>query len=223
MWILYFHNVVNMFVWLFLASADFTELPSWRVRRSQLSATSDASTLWMTDCLAFLTYLKQRSVQVILCQLHVICLYYYTYGLSFLRFYELYSLGNSFSWSLGWVGSCQMGPAEIATLFLFPPALLSQSSALNHVHVNPSSHCSFQSTVSPFSHSVVSDSLRPQGLQHARPPCPWDFPGKNTGTSCHFLLQGIFLTQGSNTHFLCLVHWQVESLSQAPPGKAAST
>ena len=28
--------------------------------------------------------------------------------------------------------------------------------------------------------------------------CPWDFPGKNTGVGCHFLLQGIFLTQGSN-------------------------
>ena len=27
---------------------------------------------------------------------------------------------------------------------------------------------------------------------------PWDFPGKNTGVGCHFLLQGIFLTQGSN-------------------------
>ena len=27
--------------------------------------------------------------------------------------------------------------------------------------------------------------------------CPWDFPGKNTGVGCHFLLQGIFLTQGS--------------------------
>ena len=27
---------------------------------------------------------------------------------------------------------------------------------------------------------------------------PWDFPSKNTGMSCHFLLQGIFLTQGSN-------------------------
>ena len=26
--------------------------------------------------------------------------------------------------------------------------------------------------------------------------CPWDFPGKSTGLSCHF--QGIFLTQGSN-------------------------
>ena len=24
--------------------------------------------------------------------------------------------------------------------------------------------------------------------------CPWDFPGKNTGVSCHFLLQGILLT-----------------------------
>ena len=28
--------------------------------------------------------------------------------------------------------------------------------------------------------------------------CPWDFPGKNTGVGCHFLLQGIFLTQGLN-------------------------
>ena len=28
--------------------------------------------------------------------------------------------------------------------------------------------------------------------------CPWTSPGKNTGVSCHSLLQGIFLTQGSN-------------------------
>ena len=27
------------------------------------------------------------------------------------------------------------------------------------------------------SHSVVSDSLRPHELQHARPPCPWPTPG----------------------------------------------
>ena len=26
--------------------------------------------------------------------------------------------------------------------------------------------------------------------------CPWNFPGKNTGVGCHFLLQGNFLTQG---------------------------
>ena len=27
---------------------------------------------------------------------------------------------------------------------------------------------------------------------------PWDFPGKSIGVGCHFLLQRIFLTQGSN-------------------------
>ena len=43
-------------------------------------------------------------------------------------------------------------------------------------------------------HSVESDSLQ-------QPPslfCKWDFPGKNTDMCCHFLLQGIFPTQGSN-------------------------
>ena len=34
--------------------------------------------------------------------------------------------------------------------------------------------------------------------------CPWDSPGKNTGVGYHILLQGIFLTQGSNPSFLCL-------------------
>ena len=37
--------------------------------------------------------------------------------------------------------------------------------------------------------SVVSDSLGPSGLYPARLLCPWDFPGKNTGVGCHFLLQ----------------------------------
>ena len=32
-----------------------------------------------------------------------------------------------------------------------------------------------------------------------------DSPGKNTGVGCHFLLQRIFLTQGSNPQ---LLHWQ---------------
>ena len=64
--------------------------------------------------------------------------------------------------------------------------------------------------------SVVSDSLRPHGLQHVRLPCPsslshvwlfstcrsiycslpgsflcpWNFPGKNTGVGCHSILGG---------------------------------
>ena len=40
--------------------------------------------------------------------------------------------------------------------------------------------------------SVVSDFLQPPGLQSTRLLCPWDYPGKNTGVGCHFLLQEIF-------------------------------
>ena len=46
--------------------------------------------------------------------------------------------------------------------------------------------------------SVVFDSVRPYRWQPTRLPGPWDF-----------LLQGIFLTQGSN---LYLLHWQADSL-----------
>ena len=62
------------------------------------------------------------------------------------------------------------------------------------------------------SHSVVSNSLQPYGLQPTRLHCPWDFPGKNTGVDCHFLLQGIFPTQESNPRLLCLLRWQPDSL-----------
>ena len=54
--------------------------------------------------------------------------------------------------------------------------------------------------VSEWSRSVVCDSLRPRGP--ARLLRPWDSPGENTGVGCHFLLQGIFLTQGSNPDLL---------------------
>ena len=40
-----------------------------------------------------------------------------------------------------------------------------------------------------------------------------DFPGKNTEVGCHFLLWGIFPTQGSN---LCLLHWKADSLPLSP-------
>ena len=56
-------------------------------------------------------------------------------------------------------------------------------------------------------HSVVFNSLRPRGLlQPARLVCPWGSPGKNTGVGCHALLQGIFLTRGSNPCLLPLPH-----------------
>jgi len=53
----------------------------------------------------------------------------------------------------------------------------------------------------------------------ARLLCPWSYPSKNTGVGYHFLLQGIFLTQGSNLHLLHLLHWQEDSLPLMPPGK----
>ena len=40
-----------------------------------------------------------------------------------------------------------------------------------------------------------------------------DSPGKNTGVGCHFLLQGIFLTQGLNPQ---LLHWQADSTTEPP-------
>ena len=46
-------------------------------------------------------------------------------------------------------------------------------------------------------------TLQPHGLQPTRLLCPWDSPGQNTGVGSHSLLQGIVLTQGSNT---CLLH-----------------
>ena len=59
--------------------------------------------------------------------------------------------------------------------------------------------------------SVVSDSLRPHGLYaSARLLCAWNPPGKNTGVGCHFLLQGIFPTQGLNPGLLGLLHfWKI--------------
>jgi len=68
--------------------------------------------------------------------------------------------------------------------------------------------------------SVTSDSLQPHGLEPARPLCPWDSPGKNTGVGCRFLLQGIFPTQGPNQCLSHLLHAQAGSLPHAPAGKS---
>ena len=46
--------------------------------------------------------------------------------------------------------------------------------------------------------SAIGNSSLPRRLEPARPLCPGDSPGKNTGVGCHALLQGIFPTQGSN-------------------------
>ena len=49
----------------------------------------------------------------------------------------------------------------------------------------------------------------PLSLVFSRLLYPWYSPGKNTGVGCHVLLQGIFLTQGSNLGQLYLLHLHV--------------
>ena len=66
--------------------------------------------------------------------------------------------------------------------------------------------------------SAVSDSSQPHRLDPTRLLCPWHSPDKNTGVDCHYLLQEIFLNQGSNPCLLYLLHWQADSWEE-PPGK----
>ena len=44
-----------------------------------------------------------------------------------------------------------------------------------------------------WSHSVMSNSLRPHGLQPTRLLCPWDSPAKSTGVGCQCLLWVLIL------------------------------
>ena len=66
------------------------------------------------------------------------------------------------------------------------------------------------------SHLVVSDPLPLHGLQPTRLLCPWNSLGKTTGVDCHFLLQGIFPTQGLKPRSPAL---QADSLPTESPGK----
>ena len=68
-----------------------------------------------------------------------------------------------------------------------------------------------QEAISERSSTVVSNSLWPHCLPRCL--CPWNSPGKSTGMSCRFLLQGLFLTQRLNLGLLhcrqilyCLSH-----------------
>ena len=58
----------------------------------------------------------------------------------------------------------------------------------------------------------------PRYCSPARLLCPWDFPGRNTGTGRHLILQGIFPTQGS-THVPCIAG---RFFTSEPPGKPIS-
>ena len=53
-------------------------------------------------------------------------------------------------------------------------------------------------------------------------PLSQDFSGKNPGVGCHFFLQGIFFTQGWNSHVRHLLHWHAVSLPLSHLGSPTS-
>ena len=67
--------------------------------------------------------------------------------------------------------------------------------------------------------SVGFNSLQPHGMQPPRLLCSWDSPGKDTRVGCHFLLMGIFPTQGWNLSLLCLLRCRWIFLPTEPSGK----
>ena len=69
----------------------------------------------------------------------------------------------------------------------------------------------------------MSDSLRPHGLQPTRLLWSGDFPDKSTGVGCHFFLQGLFPTQGSNPPVSCVSCTSGEAFTTAPLGSPKVT
>ena len=69
--------------------------------------------------------------------------------------------------------------------------------------------------------SVMSNSLQSHRLQPSRLLCPWDFPGKNSGVGCHFLLQGIFPTEDEPAPPMSLA-LAGAFVTTEPPGKPSS-
>ena len=105
--------------------------------------------------------------------------------------------------------------SEIPLLSLNPAnvgKLISSSSSFSKLTSRPLPQNAWSSATSVLSFPVLFHACKLTHVQlfstswsaAARLLRPWDFPGKNTVGGCHFLLQGIFPTQGLNP---CLLHW----------------
>ena len=99
----------------------------------------------------------------------------------------------------------KMEPNNLCNNFLLQNSINPMSAVLSH-----------------FSHVllfVTPWTEEPGGLTVARQaPRSMGFSRPEYGVGCHFLLQGIFLTQGSNLSLSYLLHWHVDSLQLVPPG-----
>ena len=89
---------------------------------------------------------------------------------------------------------------------------LSQYSAV-HTELLMSSNDQSRPQKGSVGHSVMSNSLPPHGLYVAcQAPLSMGFSRQEYWSGLLFPFPGIFLTQGSNLHLLCLLHWQWDSL-----------
>ena len=122
-------------------------------------------------------------------------------------------------------------PPLCSQFFLQLPPTKQHSSFLTLRKLQSSSRC-IANVIFSVSKSLTLPLVHAKSLQSCLTPCNptdcsppgssvhGDSPGKNTGVDGHALLQGIFLTQGSNPgSLLGLLHWQAGSLPLAPPGK----
>ena len=82
-----------------------------------------------------------------------------------------------------------------------------------HTHMSVFSSQSMMNISSlSLSHSVVSDTIAGQS------PLSMGLSRQEYWSGCHFLLQGVFPTQGWNLHLLHLLHWQADTLSLSHQG-----
>ena len=71
-----------------------------------------------------------------------------------------------------------------------------------HTHTHTHTHCACTLLCLTFCDTMGHQAPLSMGL----------LPGKNAGVVCHFLLQGIFLTQGASLNLPHHLHWQANSL-----------
>ena len=90
-----------------------------------------------------------------------------------------------------------------------PPTSSANNNSYNNRLKNKYQGCSVFCSIASsgqlfgFSLSVMSDSLRPH--EPTRLLYPWDFPDKNTGVGCHFLLWAVVGEKSWKKRSLCLV------------------
>ena len=141
----------------------------------------------------------------------------WTQGLShstvwLLRLFKLPQIQNKVESYLEYAPSSHSGPVNMQHKKLFSSGDNNQGKWWNHKWYIIKSHISVKlGCAYVLSCSVMSDSLWPCRLKPTRLLYPWDSPGKNTGMGCHFILQGIFPTLGSNSCLLSLLHWDAGS------------